>query len=116
MCVAYPRILPQSDGTHDWSSDFKNQFVVANNTDWLLALEKRVREDSDPIKLLETMSVSAYAHTQLRKKMDLSTMRGRLDALTATLLDLFSLVDSKYLLGGKITIAIMSVSHSRFLI
>lgn len=48
--------------------------------------------------------------------MDLSTMRGRLDALTATLLDLFSLVDSKYLLGGKITIAIMSVSHSRFLI
>ena len=41
--------------------------------------------------------------------MDLSTMRGRLDALTATLLDLFSLVDSKYLLGGKIAIAIVSV-------
>ena len=61
-----------------------------------------MREAADPIQLLETMSVSAFAHTQLRKKMDLSTMRGRLDALTATLLDLFSLVDSKYLLGGKI--------------
>lgn len=54
------------------------------------------------------MTVSAYAHSQLRRKKDLSTMREKLDGLTATLLDLFSLVDSKYFLGGEITIAIMS--------
>eukprot|EP00571_Detonula_confervacea_P016021 CAMPEP_0172307836 /NCGR_PEP_ID=MMETSP1058-20130122/8599_1 /TAXON_ID=83371 /ORGANISM="Detonula confervacea, Strain CCMP 353" /LENGTH=991 /DNA_ID=CAMNT_0013020113 /DNA_START=141 /DNA_END=3113 /DNA_ORIENTATION=- len=89
-----------SDGTHDWNIDFKNQFVVANNTDWLLALERKVNDDADPEKMIETMAVSALSHSKLKRQKDLSRMRGKLDALTATLLDLFSLVDSKYLLGA----------------
>jgi hypothetical protein len=107
MYVPHPLIQPQSDGTHDWTIDFENQFVVASNTDWLNGLDEKLRQDADPLKVLETMTVSSYAHSQLRRKQDLSTIRGTLDGLTATLLDLFSLVDSKYLLGGEITIAFM---------
>jgi hypothetical protein len=90
-----------SDGTHDWNIDFKNQFVIASNKEWLNDLEKRVDDDADPKKLLKTMSISAYAQSQLRRKNNVSSMRSKLDGLTSTLLDLFSLVDSKYLLGGK---------------
>jgi hypothetical protein len=101
-----------SDGTHDWNIDFKNQFVIASNVDWLNDLEKRVAGDADPKKLLETMSISAYAKSQLRRKNNLSSMRSKLDGLTATLLDLFSLVDSKYLLGGKLHTFIMATFSS----
>ena len=93
------RFVLASDGTHDWSIDFKNQFIVANNTDWLLDLEKK--------EMAETMSISAIANERLRDrkggklKSDTSPMKEKLHALTLTLLDLFSLVDSKYLLGGK---------------
>ena len=99
------RFVLASDGTHDWNIDFKHQFEVANNTEWLLDLEKR--------GMAESMSISAFTKTKLRNvwpkegvkgelKKDLSSMRSRIHALTLTLLDLFSLVDSKYLLGGKI--------------
>jgi len=89
-----------SDGTHDWNIDFKGQFIVANNTDWLLSLERKVHDDVDPETMLETMAVSALAHSKLRRQKDLTKMRGKLDALTATLLDLFSLVDGKYFIGA----------------
>ena len=95
------RFVLASDGTHDWNIDFKNQFVIASNKEWLNDLEKRVDDDADPKKLLKTMSISAYAQSQLRRKNNVSSMRSKLDGLTSTLLDLFSLVDSKYLLGGK---------------
>ena len=106
------RFVLASDGTHDWNIDFKNQFVIASNVDWLNDLEKRVAGDADPKKLLETMSISAYAKSQLRRKNNLSSMRSKLDGLTATLLDLFSLVDSKYLLGGKLHTFIMATFSS----
>lgn len=88
-----------SDGTHDWSIDFKGQFIVANNAKWLLALEKRIKNDADPEKLLDTMAVSALAKSKIKKQSHLGRMHSTIDAVTATLLDLFSLVDSKYLLG-----------------
>ena len=72
-----------------------------NNTDWLLSLERKFHDDVDPEKMLETMAVSALAHSKLRKQKDLTKMRGKLDALTATLLDLFSLVDGKYFIGVR---------------
>ena len=90
-----------SDGTHDWNIDFKHQFIVANNTDWLLALDKKVEGDANPEKLVESMAVSEIAKQKLKNQKDLSKFRVKLDSVTATLLDLFSLVDSKYLLGGK---------------
>ena len=95
------RFVLASDGAHDWSIDFKNQFITANNTDWLLDLEQKIREHDDPEKLIDSMSVSTLARSKLKKKKDLSKLRGNLNSLTATLLDLFALVDSKYFLGGK---------------
>lgn len=90
-----------SDGTHDWSIDFDGQFVVANNTEWLLAKQKHALEVINSGKSLDsTLAVSSFAKHRLRGQTDLSRLLSTLDALTATLLDLFSLVDSKYLLGG----------------
>ncbi|EJK60431.1 hypothetical protein THAOC_19223 [Thalassiosira oceanica] len=65
-----------SDGTHDWDLDFKGQYIAANNSEWL-------RE----------FCASGY----IKKER---IVWGTVDALSATLLDLFSLVDSKYLLGA----------------
>jgi len=84
-----------SDGTHDWSIDFDGQFIVANNTEWLLKIEKKAKERD-----VEGMAISTYAKSKLRGQKDLSKIKSTLDALSATLLDLFSLVDSKYLLGA----------------
>ena len=83
-----------SDGTHDWSIDFKGQFIVANNTDWLLAMEKKAKDNT------ESIATSKFVKEKLKGQKDLHTLRGTLDALTATLLDLFSLVDSTYLMGA----------------
>mmetsp|Transcript_37486 Transcript_37486/g.68881 ORF Transcript_37486/g.68881 Transcript_37486/m.68881 type:complete len:1018 (+) Transcript_37486:72-3125(+) len=94
------RFVLASDGTHDWNIDYEGQFIVANNTDWLLALERRVDEDVDPTALLDTMAVSAAARNKLNGQKDLTSIRGRLDSVIATILDLFSLVDSEYLLGA----------------
>ena len=83
-------------------SDFKNQFIVANNTDWLLALDKKIENDANPGTVVDRMAVSGIIRQKLNNQKDLSKVRVKLDSVTATLLDLFSLVDSKYLLGGKI--------------
>ena len=45
------------------------------------------------------MATSALARSKLRGRTDLGPMRATLDSVTATLLDLFSLVDVRYLLG-----------------
>ncbi|KAL3796789.1 hypothetical protein HJC23_010936 [Cyclotella cryptica] len=47
------RFVLASDGTHDWSIDFNGQFVVANNTEWLLSLEKRALDKVKSGKSLE---------------------------------------------------------------
>jgi hypothetical protein len=82
------------------SIDFDGQFVVANNTEWLLALENRALEEVKKGSSVETMAKSSIAKQYLKGQKDLSKIHGTMDALTATLLDLFSLVDSKYLLGA----------------
>lgn len=94
------KFILASDGTHDWSIDFKGQFLIADNTEWLMALEDKVHNDPNPDELIESMAVSAIAHSVLRGQKDLTKIKGRLTGLTATLLELFSLVDSKYLLGA----------------
>eukprot|EP00986_Skeletonema_menzelii_P013967 scaffold8679_cov154-Skeletonema_menzelii.AAC.10 len=94
------RFVLASDGTHDWNIDFDGQFIVANNTDWLLDLEKRIKGEIENGKSIQDLSVSSFVRTKLARGKDLSSLKSTLDALTATLLDLFSLVDSKYLLGG----------------
>ena len=94
------RFVLASDGTHDWSIDFDGQFIVANNTDWLLDLEKAINGEITNGKSIEDLSVSSFAKKKVARVKDLSPLKSTLDALTATLLDLFSLVDSKYLLGG----------------
>lgn len=94
------RFVLASDGTHDWSIDFDGQFVVANNTDWLLSLENSALEEVRTGKSVETMATSRFAKERLKGQNDLSKIHATMDALTATLLDLFSLVDSKYLLGA----------------
>ncbi len=97
------RFVLASDGAHDWSVDFRNQFLAASNKDWCLALAAKVQEDSDPQKLLETMSVSAFTHKRLRGQHQLSPkVLQDIDGLSSTLLDLFSLTDSTYFVGGKI--------------
>ena len=94
------RFVLASDGTHDWSIDFDGQFVVANNTDWLLALKDKAMIEVKAGKSVETMATSSFAKERLKNQKDMSRIHGTMDALTATLLDLFSLVDSKYLLGA----------------
>ncbi|KAL7508779.1 hypothetical protein ACHAXN_005857 [Cyclotella atomus] len=94
------RFVLASDGTHDWSIDYDGQFVVANNTEWLMSLEKKALEEVKSGKSVEAMATSSFAKERLKNKKDLSNIHGTMDALTATLLDLFSLVDSKYLLGA----------------
>ena len=94
------RFVLASDGTHDWSIDFDGQFVVANNTEWLLKLEKKALENVKGEKSVEEMATSSFAKQRLKNEKDLSRIHSTMDALTATLLDLFSLVDSKYLLGA----------------
>ena len=93
------RFVLASDGTHDWNIDFKGQFIVANNTEWLQALEKKVNDSPNPEEVIKAMSVSKLPQLKMKKPKDLSNFRANLDALTATLLDLFSLVDSKYFIG-----------------
>jgi hypothetical protein len=95
------RFVLASDGAHDWSIDFKNQFIAANNTNWLLDLEKKIREHNDPEQLIDSLSVSSLVRSKLKGKKELSKLRENLDSISATLLDLFSLVDSKYFLGGE---------------
>jgi hypothetical protein len=104
------RFVLASDGAHDWSVDFRNQFLAASNKDWCLALATQVQEDSDPQKLLQTMSVSAFAHKRLQGQHKfLPKVLQDIDGLSSTLLDLFSLIDSTYFVGGKIFyIAVMS--------
>ena len=95
------RFVLASDGTHDWTIDFDGQFVVANNTEWLLSLEKRALGLVKAGNSLESdMATSSFAKERLKNQKDLSRIWGTVDALTATLLDLFSLVDPKYLLGA----------------
>eukprot|EP00986_Skeletonema_menzelii_P009433 scaffold4297_cov152-Skeletonema_menzelii.AAC.12 len=94
------RFVLASDGTHDWNIDFHGQFIVANNTDWLLDLDRRIKGEIEKGKSMQDLSVSSFVRTKLARGKDLSSLKSTLDALTATLLDLFSLVDSKYLLGG----------------
>ena len=90
-----------SDGTHDWNIDYKGQFVMADNTEWLLAIEEKAKEEVEKGKTLESIfAVSAFAKQKLTRQNDLYRISGALNALSATLLDLFSLVDSKYLLGA----------------
>ena len=48
---------------------------------------------------MAAMATSALARSKLRGRTDLGPMRAALDSVTATLLDLFSLVDARYLLG-----------------
>jgi hypothetical protein len=94
------RFVLASDGTHDWNIDFDGQFIVANNTDWLLELDKRIRDEIENGRSIQDLSVSSFAREKLAQGRDLSPLKSSIDAVTATLLDLFSLVDSKYLLGG----------------
>ncbi len=94
------RFVLASDGTHDWNIDFDGQFIVANNTDWLLDLDKRISGQIENGRSIQAMSVSSFAREKLSQDKDLSPLKSSIDAVTATLLDLFSLVDSKYLLGG----------------
>ena len=94
------RFVLASDGTHDWNIDFGGQFIVANNTNWLLNLDKRINGEIENGKSITQLSVSSFARDKLSRGTDLLPLKSTLDALTATLLDLFSLVDSKYLLGG----------------
>ena len=73
---------------------------MANNTAWLRSLEERVvREAAAGGAEGAAMATSALARSKLRGRTDLGPMRATLDSVTATLLDLFSLVDARYLLG-----------------
>ena len=94
------RFVLASNGTHDWDLDYRGQFVVANNTAWLRSLEERVvREAAAGGSEGAAMATSALARSKLRGRTDLGPIRATLDSVTATLLDLFSLVDARYLLG-----------------
>ena len=86
------RFVLASDGTHDWNLDYAGQFIVANNADWLRDLEQSISSGVEYETYIHDNSVSSFARSRLSKST--------LDTLTATLLDLFSLVDSKYFLGG----------------
>ena len=78
--------------------DFKGQYIAADNSEWLRDLEERFQMEMQSGKfsqrpLADAIGVSGYIKKQL-------IAWGTVDALSATLLDLFSLVDSKYLLGA----------------
>ncbi|EJK58050.1 hypothetical protein THAOC_21852 [Thalassiosira oceanica] len=98
-----------NDGTHDWDLDFKGQYIAADNSEWLRDLDERFKKefpsgkyDFDKQPLADAIGVSGYMKKELSKwkQKDLNLIWGTADALSATLLDLFSLVDSKYLLGA----------------
>lgn len=94
------RFVLASDGTHDWHIDFDGQFLTANNTDWLFALEKKISGELENGRSMQGLGVSSFARKKLARSKDVSPLKSTINALTSTLLDLFSLVDSKYLLGG----------------
>jgi len=60
---------------------------------------KNVNAASDG-SISDSIGVSAWMKGKLRGQTDLKSIWHSLDALSATLLDLFALVDSTYLLGA----------------
>ncbi|EJK59508.1 hypothetical protein THAOC_20255, partial [Thalassiosira oceanica] len=87
-----------SDGTHDWDLDFKGQYIAANNSEWLRDFGARFQTEMESGKFSEQPLADAIGVSGYIKKERI--VWGTVDALSATLLDLFSLVDSKYLLGA----------------
>ena len=57
------------------------------------------RHGAGDAALVDGMALSALAQSKLRGYVDLAPLRATLDSVTATLLDLFSLVDARCLLG-----------------
>ena len=89
--------------------DFKGQYIAADNSEWLRQLDERYKQefpngkyDFDENPLADAIGVSEYIKRELNKwkQKDLKLVWGTVDVLSATLLDLYPLVDSKYLLGA----------------
>lgn len=89
------RFVLASDGTHDWSTDYKGQYLIANNTKYLLMLEM----DATMSRPLLRRNVQSKYATELAN-IGFPRFIQELDRLTSTLLDLFSLVEPVYLLGA----------------
>ena len=78
--------------------DFKGQYIAANNSEWLRAFGEWFQTDVESGKFSKQPLADAIGVSGYIKKENI--VWGTVDALSATLLDLFSLVDSKYLLGA----------------
>eukprot|EP00970_Alexandrium_tamarense_P016614 scaffold6945_cov119-Alexandrium_tamarense.AAC.2 len=97
------RFVLASDGTHDWSADFHGQFVMANSAKWLKYMDHIAThlvgvDTSLPMAL----GFSKFAHRHLSSEKDgLSTkLQGLMFQLSSTILEMFSLVNSDYFVGG----------------
>ena len=91
-----------SDGTHDWSIDYDGQFIMANSTPWLVHMDEVVQNRiKNQKRTLLSLGKSYFIRDRLRNQKDLLlNAQGIMYQLSSTILEMFSLVNSDYFVGG----------------
>ncbi|KAL3786247.1 hypothetical protein ACHAWO_001014 [Cyclotella atomus] len=91
-----------SDGTHDWSIDYNGQFTMANSTPWLTHMDEVVLDRlNNQKRTLLSLGRSSFIRERLGNQSDLlSKSQGIMYQLSSTILEMFSLVNSGYFVGG----------------
>ena len=84
------------------SIDYKGQFVTANSTPWLIHMDEVVDDRlNNQRKTLQSLGRSYFIRDRLKNTKDLlSKSQGIMYQLSSTILEMFSLVNSDYFVGG----------------
>ena len=90
------------DLTRIISIDFKGQYVTANSTPWLIHMDEVVEDRlNKQRKTLQSLGRSFFIRERLKNTKDmLSKCQGIMFQLSSTILEMFSLVNSEYFVGG----------------
>ncbi|EED89148.1 predicted protein [Thalassiosira pseudonana CCMP1335] len=96
------RFVLASDGTHDWSADFNGQYAMVNSTTWLEHMNTLAQEMMNGGQILqESLGISKFARRRMKKQdCGLSDLHGIIFQSSSTILEMFSLVNSDYFVGG----------------
>lgn len=89
-----------SDGTHDWSIDYDGQFVMVNSTPWLEHMEDIASQKVRDGERLQALGKTYFLRDRLKRQKDLSKSQGIMFQLSSTILEMFSLVNADYFVGG----------------
>eukprot|EP00804_Cyclotella_cryptica_P004857 CCRYP_004937-RB/>CCRYP_004937-RB protein AED:0.04 eAED:0.04 QI:104/1/1/1/1/1/4/48/822 len=106
-----------SDGTHDWSIDYSGQFVMANSTSWLQHMEEVAQQRIQEGETLQSLGNSFFLRDRLKNQKGqnplLSRAIGIMFQLSSTILEMFSLVNSDYFVGGFYSTFSLNVCYLR---